>query len=212
MAEETMSGRLFLHFEQGYEGPSWAFQDEKYILKDELMPGGERWDYAGLHMLGLGDHLKVTGPSGITLFNSGLLLGGISKSPMPFWYPKGITKSKWTKLFNEPAKGGIALKAELTPAVSDRVRMAVGRVMSGDFLVHIESFEDWTIREGMSSRLFTYVITVAKYFPGRRKKPNRFQLYFIPRQSRCGCTYKKAKHVCICNRLPEDVLSSIKPL
>ena len=271
MAEETLKGILHLHYETGYEGSPWAFQDEKYItfgslyyckichskwdkskyptieelekfLNEEFskeeeirsikpplcllrrllvcprdkhdweLLSSESWSYDGLNILNLGDHLKVYDLSGNILFDGVLLFGGVSDSIAPFWYPKGITRSKWTRLFDRPE--GKMLRAELIPSAPARVLRAVHQVIVGDPFVQIESFEDWTKKSGIALDMFTYVVTVARHFSSR-KNPSRFQLYFAPRRSRCGCTYKKPddkSHVCVCHCLPEDILSSIKPL
>lgn len=52
-----IEGVLDFHFETGTEGGYWAFQDKRFITKDES--GNERWSYSGLHILHDGDHLII---------------------------------------------------------------------------------------------------------------------------------------------------------
>lgn len=52
----ALKGVLFYFLETGYEGPGWAFQDERHIVNG---PNGEQWSYDGLHVLKDGDRLTV---------------------------------------------------------------------------------------------------------------------------------------------------------
>lgn len=61
----VIKGKLHFWSETGTEGGYWAIQNEKYIkkvLKSEINPTGEEWDYEGLHILEDGEELIIFKP------------------------------------------------------------------------------------------------------------------------------------------------------
>jgi hypothetical protein len=135
MPEPTIRGILFLYYEQGYEGPPWAIQDEKFIQKNDS--GSEKWSYNGLHILELGDRLKITDKSGEVVYEGQLELS--SANEYGIWYPKGISKEEWIRLFNDRNI------AELTQIAPQDVRVAVHSLMPGHRLVRITGYRDVSI-------------------------------------------------------------------
>lgn len=162
MPEKTMTGRLYLHFEQGYEGPPWGFQDNRYIVKDDRS-GRESWDYRGMHILGLGDYLKVSDSrNGEVLFEGKLEFRCASEMLNLYWYPKGISKEGWIKLFSEPATRDALFKAELTPAAPWNVQAAVYNLTPGYSLVQINGYKEIIPEEKYSAEVVYQV-------PGSKK-------------------------------------------
>ena len=284
MAEQTLKGRLHVHFEQGYEGPPWAFQDKKYITANEsffsctqcnlywdknkhktyeelvaflvkyykdrnkrfglelkkprskvksvdikrLRQEGVNhllsisgcdhdwrktsekiWSYDGLHILELGDNLRVVkpGPKPETLFDGVIKFGSSSGGPMPFWFPRGISKEDWTKLFQEPLIGDYILKAELVPAASLEVKIAVHRLMPGHSLVEIKSSKEVS-DENLFKSGRGYLIDVDFYFPDPEAEPVSLFLAFTPKEYWCQKDLH-GKGYCICKRLPGHLLDTI---
>ncbi len=56
---QQFTGILHLFSETGTEGGYWAFQDERFITRDEEARREDRWSYEGLHILEDGDNLTI---------------------------------------------------------------------------------------------------------------------------------------------------------
>ena len=58
-APQPLEGVCCVHWETGYEGSPWAFQDERFIEPPTEEWPHERWAYEGLHILEDGDLLTI---------------------------------------------------------------------------------------------------------------------------------------------------------
>src|SRR3989344_2536974 len=61
----TYKGTCIIFYETGYEGPPWAFMDERFMgIPEEGFPKG-KWSQDGLHIVESGDQLTIYSPDNL---------------------------------------------------------------------------------------------------------------------------------------------------
>lgn len=153
MTEKTVfAGKLLLCCEQGYEGSPWVLCVDEEEAK-------ERWQF-----IRPGDALRVEDASGNIVYDAIVLIGKERGSLFNlYWYPQGISRPEWARMFLE------GYSAKLARAIPNSVAERF-RDLTWKNLTHFESYE--------KTSMGNIKIIASFYFQDPDREPTRLELWF----------------------------------